>query len=70
VLDTPVEYLKGIGPQRAEVLNKEIAVYTYRDLLQHYPFRYVDRTVFHKVNEIGSEMLQKWKLQERTGQNV
>ena len=56
MLDTPIEYLKGIGPQRAEVLKKELGIYLYRDLLTYYPFRYVDRTLFHKVAEISVEL--------------
>ncbi len=55
-LDTPVEYLKGIGPQRAEVLKSELGLFLFRDLLTHYPFRYVDRTKFQNVNEISEEM--------------
>jgi len=51
-LDTPISYLKGIGPQRAEVLQKELFVFTYKDLLTHYPFRYVDRTHFQSVREV------------------
>lgn len=55
MLDTPIEYLKGIGPQRAEVLKKELNIFTYRDLLTHYPFRYVDRTKFSTIKEINDE---------------
>ena len=51
-LDTPIGYLKGIGPQRAEVLQKELFIFTYKDLITHYPFRYVDRTHFHSVREV------------------
>jgi len=51
-LDTPIEYLKGIGPQRGDVLRKELKVFTYKDILHYYPFRYVDRTVFHKIIDI------------------
>ena len=51
-LDTPIGFLKGIGPQRAEVLQKELFVFTYKDLITHYPFRYVDRTHFHSVREV------------------
>jgi len=51
-LDTPIGYLKGIGPLRAEVLQKELFVFTYKDLITHYPFRYVDRTQFHSVREV------------------
>jgi ATP-dependent DNA helicase RecG len=56
MLDTPIEYLKGIGPQRAEVLKKEINIFTYRDLLTYYPFRYVDRTKFSTIREISDEL--------------
>ncbi|MDI9338960.1 MAG: ATP-dependent DNA helicase RecG [Sediminibacterium sp.] len=54
-LDTPIEYLKGIGPQRAEVLKKELNLFTLRDLLTHYPFRYVDRTQFHLIRQIEDD---------------
>jgi ATP-dependent DNA helicase RecG len=54
--DTPVEYLKGVGPQRAALLNKELSIFTFGDLLQHYPFRYEDRTRFYKVAELTEEM--------------
>lgn len=54
-LDTPIGYLKGIGPQRAEVLQKELFVFTYKDLITHYPFRYVDRTHFHSVREVTED---------------
>lgn len=56
MLDTPIEYLKGIGPQRAEVLKKELGIYLYRDLLTYYPFRYVDRTRFYKIREISEDL--------------
>lgn len=55
ILDTPVEYLKGIGPSRAEMLRKEIEVRTFGDLLHYYPFRYVDRSRFYTVGEINSD---------------
>ncbi|MBA3648870.1 MAG: ATP-dependent DNA helicase RecG [Chitinophagales bacterium] len=52
ILLTPIEYLKGIGPQRADLLKKELSIYTFGDLLQHFPFRYVDRTKFYKINQL------------------
>jgi ATP-dependent DNA helicase RecG len=55
-LDTPISYLKGIGPQRAEVLQKELFIFTYKDLITHYPFRYVDRTQFHSVREVIEDL--------------
>lgn len=54
-LDTSISYLKGIGPQRAEVLQKELFVFTYKDLITHYPFRYVDRTQFHSIREVTED---------------
>ena len=54
--DTPIEYLKGVGPQRASLLNKELNIFTFGDLVQHYPFRYEDRTRFHVIREIHEEM--------------
>ena len=55
-LITPIEYLKGVGPQKADVLKKELQVFTIGDLLQHYPFRYIDRTKFFKIREIDPEL--------------
>ncbi|MCE3295763.1 MAG: recG [Crocinitomicaceae bacterium] len=51
-LNTPIEFLKGVGPQRAELLRKEIGVFTYSDLLEYFPFRYVDRSYFNKVADL------------------
>lgn len=51
-LITPIEYLKGVGPQRAEVLKKELGIYTFQDLLEYYPFRYVDRSEHHKIRDL------------------
>ncbi|MEZ4938247.1 MAG: ATP-dependent DNA helicase RecG [Crocinitomicaceae bacterium] len=55
MLDTPIEYLKGVGPQRGEVLKKELGIYFFKDLLYHFPFRYVDRSEYDKVTEIPSK---------------
>ena len=52
-LTTPIEYLKGVGPQRGELLRKELEIATFRDLIYYYPFRYVDRSVIHKVRDIN-----------------
>lgn len=54
--DTPIEFLKGVGPQRAELFNKELNIFTFGDLIQHYPFRYEDRTRFFSVNEITEDL--------------
>lgn len=55
-LETPLVYLKGVGPKRAELLQKELGCFTYEQLLHHYPFRYIDRTRFYKINELNSDM--------------
>lgn len=56
ILKTPIEYLKGIGSQRAEILKKELGIFNYGDLLEHYPFRYIDRTRFYKINELHPDL--------------
>ncbi|WP_262248409.1 ATP-dependent DNA helicase RecG [Parapedobacter soli] len=53
---TPIEYLKGVGPARAAVLNDELGIHTFGDLLKHYPFRYIDRTQFHKIKQLHPDM--------------
>jgi ATP-dependent DNA helicase RecG len=54
--ETRIEYLKGVGPARAALLNTELHIFTYADLVQHYPFRYEDRTRFHEIRELTEEM--------------
>ena len=49
ILDRPLEYLKGVSATRAKLLREELSLHTYDDLLRHYPFRYVDKTQFHKI---------------------
>jgi ATP-dependent DNA helicase RecG len=62
--DTKIEFLKGMGPQRAALLNQELGIFTYGDLLQHYPFRHEDRTVFHKINQL-TELLPATQIKGR-----
>jgi ATP-dependent DNA helicase RecG len=50
--ETKIEFLKGVGPQKAQLLNKELSIFTYGDLLQHYPFRHEDRTRFYRISEL------------------
>ena len=52
VLHTPLVYLKGVGPNRAETLKSELGLETFRDLLQLYPNRYIDKTQYYKINEL------------------
>lgn len=55
MLQTEIEFLKGVGPVRGELLRKELGIFTFGDLLQHYPFRYVDRSRFYSISEIKSD---------------
>ncbi|WP_026933889.1 ATP-dependent DNA helicase RecG [Christiangramia echinicola] len=52
LLQTPIEYLKGVGPNRAEVLKKELNIKSYRDLINFFPNRYIDKTGFYKINQL------------------
>ena len=56
IFDTKIEFLKGVGPQRAALINKELNIFTYGELIQHYPFRYEDRTKFFKIRELTAEL--------------
>ncbi|WP_299117214.1 ATP-dependent DNA helicase RecG [uncultured Winogradskyella sp.] len=51
-LQTPIDYLKGVGPNRADLLRSELGIHTYQDLINLFPNRYIDRTRFYKVNEL------------------
>ena len=51
-LQTPIEYLKGIGSNRGEMLRKELGIHKFQDLLNLYPLRYLDRTRYYKINEL------------------
>ncbi len=55
-LDIPIEFLKGVGPQRADLLKKELQIFRYRDLLELYPFRYIDKTQFHNISELSPDL--------------
>ncbi len=52
LLETPIEYLKGVGPQRGELLRKELGIHKYGDLINFFPNRYFDRTRYYKINEL------------------
>lgn len=55
LLEKEIIYLKGVGPQRAEVLRAELGIRTWGDLLEHYPFRYIDRSQIIQIKDIESE---------------
>ena len=54
--DTSLEFLKGVGPLRAALLQKELKLFTFGDLVQYYPFRHEDRTQFYTINQVTYEM--------------
>lgn len=54
--DTKIEFLKGLGPQKAALINKELAIFTFGELIQHYPFRYEDRTKFYTINQLNNDL--------------
>ncbi len=51
-LQTPIDYLKGVGPNRADLLKKELGIHTFQDLIHLFPNRYIDRTRYYKINEL------------------
>ena len=52
ILQTPIDYLKGVGPNRADVLRKELGIHTYQDMVNFFPNRYLDKTRFYKIAEL------------------
>jgi len=56
ILDSEIMYLPGVGPKRAELLQKELGIYTFGDLLYFYPFRYIDRSKIYKISEITDDL--------------
>jgi ATP-dependent DNA helicase RecG len=55
ILETNISYLKGVGPKRAEMLAKELDIHFFEDLLNYFPFRYVDKSRFYKVREVVTD---------------
>ena len=53
---TKIEYLRGVGLQRAQLLGKELGLFTYGDLIQRYPFRYLDRTQFYNIVDLHDDL--------------
>ncbi|MEH6658066.1 ATP-dependent DNA helicase RecG [Leeuwenhoekiella marinoflava] len=51
-LQTPIDYLKGVGPNRANLLRSELSIHTYQDLLNLFPNRYIDKTQYYTVNQL------------------
>ncbi len=64
-LKTEIQFLKGVGQVRAEILNKELGIFTFEDLLLHYPFRYVDRRHFQNVADLTHDVNELVQLKGR-----
>lgn len=56
ILDQNVMYLPGVGPKKKEILSKELGIQTWRDLLEHFPYKYVDRSRIYRISEISGDM--------------
>ena len=55
ILDTPIEFLKGVGPARSELMRTEMGVRNFHDLLHYFPFRHIDRSQFYPISEVDPE---------------
>jgi ATP-dependent DNA helicase RecG len=55
LLETPIEYLKGVGPKKAEIFKKEFQIFTFQDLLFYYPYRHVDKSQIHTIRSLEAE---------------
>lgn len=58
LLETPIEYLKGVGPARGALLRKELGIFKYGDLVNFFPNRYIDRTRYYKINELQNNIAE------------
>jgi len=56
ILDTEITYLQGVGPKRAKILEEEIGVRTFEDLLFYFPYRYIDRSKFYNISDLHKEL--------------
>lgn len=56
VLDSEIKFIPGVGPKRAQLLEKELGIRTFKDLLYTFPFRYVDRSKFYLISELHPDM--------------
>ena len=55
-LSTDIMYLRGVGPKKAELLRKELNIFTYEDLLYYYPYKYIDRSKIYKISEVVDDL--------------
>ena len=56
ILSQDIMYLPGVGPQRKEILSKELGISTWRDLIENFPYKYVDRSRIYTIRELSADM--------------
>jgi ATP-dependent DNA helicase RecG len=56
LLDSDIMYLPGMGPKRAQLFNKELSIFTIKDLICHFPYKYIDRSRFYYIHEIDTTL--------------
>ena len=56
IMESEIKFLKGVGPKRAEILEKELGIKTFRDLIFYFPYRYIDRSKFYSINELHKDL--------------
>ncbi len=57
VLNKEVKFLKGVGPVKAELFNKELQIFTYKDLINYYPYKYIDKSKFYNISDISTNLI-------------
>ncbi|MCR4852997.1 MAG: hypothetical protein K5893_05350, partial [Prevotella sp.] len=56
ILQQDIKYVPGVGPKRKDILQKELGIETFGDLLEYYPYKYVDRSKVYQIDEFSGEM--------------
>lgn len=56
ILKTDIKYITGVGPQKKDILKREIGIETYGDLLEYYPYKYVDRSHIYTISSLSADM--------------
>ena len=56
ILEQDIQYLSGVGPRRKTLLEKELGIKTFKDLIEYYPYKYVDRSRIYLIKELSGDM--------------